>query len=363
MNSSALAKTILADYAKQIAPLLVEFFQEQKAQIPTSLKHARQMLDNLEDFCTRGGKRLRPALVYYGYKLLGGKNSKDIMKASLAIELIHNFLLIHDDVIDEDELRRGKMTMHKLYENECGKLYKGRGNPEHFGEGMGIIAGDLCYSLALKLLLSSNFPSELRIQALEKVQDAIITVGFGEELDIRFELNGLVKPSEILEMYRLKTGVYTFECPLHMGAILAGASKQDLAIISQYAIPVGTAFQIRDDALGMFGDQKTTGKPVGSDLKQGKQTLLIATALKKASKDERKKIQKALGDKEFDEKDVSEIRKIIEQTGALADCAKLAKEYISQAKQSLSKFQDQSWDKDAIAFLDNIADFIIERKV
>lgn len=363
MNSSAFAKTILADYKKQIAPLLVEFFQGQKAQIPISLKHAHQMLDDLEDFCTRGGKRLRPALVYYGYKLLGGDESKDILKVSLAMELIHTFLLIQDDIMDESNLRRGKTTMHRIYEAECETMYRANGDSQRFGETMGILAGDLSFCLAFEPLLSSDFSPELKTQVMQKLQDTVINTIFGQELDVRLEFKGFSKPSEILSVYRLKTAQYTFECPLHIGAMLAGATQKDLETISNFAIPCGIAFQIRDDILGMFGDKKHTGKSVGSDLRQGKQTLLIAKALQKAGKIDQKRIKAALGNKELDGDGVREIRNIIRKTGALTECERVAKKHIGQAKQALSKFSRRGWDKDVIEKLDGIADFIVERRV
>ena len=166
-----------------------------------------------------------------------------------------------------------------------------------------------------------------------------------------------------MDVYRLKTAQYTFECPLHIGAMLAGASRKDLKIISDYAIPAGIAFQIKDDILGMFGDQEKIGKPVGSDLRQGKQTLLIAKALQKASKADREKIKAALGNKNLTKKEVVEILRIIKRIRALEFAEKLAKKHINQAKLALKKFSRQGRDKDTIQKLDTIADFIIERKV
>lgn len=354
MSSAIFTEETLVKYREQTDPLLLDFFRSQKAQIPKSLGYAHQMLENLEEFCTRGGKRLRPALVFYGFKLLGGRKSKDIFKLSLAMELIHTFLLIHDDIIDRSDIRRGKATLHKIYEN---------GNSQRFGETMGILTGDLSFCLAFKLLLSTNFSSELKMKVLQKLQDTIIDTIFGQELDIRLEANGLSKPSEILDVYRLKTAQYTFGCPLHIGAMLTGANQEDLKVISDFAIPAGIAFQIRDDILGLFGDQRKTGKPVGSDLRQGKQTLFIAYALQKGTKDEQKKIKTALGNKNLSKKEVAEIGRIIEKTGALEFAEKLAGEQINQARRALKKFSKQGWDKDTIQKLNTIADFIVERKV
>jgi len=330
MNTEVPAKTTLAKYAERINPLMTEFFQRQKAKVPNSFQYARQMLNNVEDFCTRGGKRLRPALVYYGYRLLGGDQSKEILKASLTMELIHTFLLIHDDVMDKSDFRRGKKTIHKIYETEYKTIYSANGNSRRFGEAMGILAGDISFCLGFKPLLLSHFSPELKVQAMKKMSDTLISTSFGQELDIRFEASGFSTPSEVLDLYELKTAQYTFEYPLHIGAILAGATGQDLKTISAYAIPCGIAFQIQDDILGMFGDEQKTGKPVGSDLKQGKQTLLIAETLKRASKNDLKKIHHSLGNKDLD---------------------------------ALKKFSKQGWDSDTTLKLKSIADFTIDRIV
>jgi len=362
MKTQTAIKDILTDYEKRTNPALVKFFSEQKAQIPKSLNYARQLLDKVEEFCTRGGKRLRPALVYYGYKLAGGNVSKDILKASLAMELVHTFLLIYDDVIDEDTLRRGRPTVHKLYEDEHKRLYNGNGSSAHFGETMGILAGDLTYCLAFRILLSTDFPPEIKTRVIGKLTETVTNTIFGEELDIRLEANGSSKPSEVLKVYYLKTARYTFEAPLHIGVLLAGSNEKDLEIISQYAIPCGIAFQIQDDILGMFGNQERTGKPVGSDLRQGKKTLLVVKALQGASNNDRKKIYSALGNKDLNEAEVYEIREIIKQTGALAQCEKLARDYIDQAKESLQKFSGRGWNEVAIEQLSSVSDFIVRRE-
>ncbi len=362
MKNQTDIRDTLIDYEKRTNPFLLEFFNEQKAKTPKSLKYARAMLENVEEFCTRGGKRLRPALVYHGYKLVGGEDSKDILKASLAMELVHTFLLIHDDVIDEDILRRGGPTVHKLYEDEHKRLYNGNGNSAHFGESMGILAGDLSSCLAFKILLSSDFSSEIKNRVIGKLTETVTNTIFGEELDVRLEVNGLSKPAEILKVYYLKTARYTFEAPLQIGAMLAGLDESDLEIISQYAIPCGVAFQIQDDILGMFGDQNLTGKLVGSDLRQGKKTLLVAKALQKASDSDRKKIHAALGNKDLSEAETRRIREIIKQTGSLAYCEKLAGDFIYQAKTSLQKFSDRGWDRAAIEQLGSVSDLIVRRE-
>ncbi len=339
-------KIILESYAKQFNPFLQQFFEKYKTE---------GMLGYIEEFCQRGGKRLRPALVYYGYRLLGRRHSPRIVKASLAIELVHAFLLIHDDIMDESSLRRGKPTLHNIYARE----YKSA----RFGESMAILAGDMCQCLALDLLSSLNFPLELKLRVIKKINDAIIKTVLGQELDLRLEAAGVSKTKDILRMYRLKTPQYSFECPLQMGVILAEGRLRDLQLVSEYAIPLGIAFQIQDDILGLFGDKKNTGKSIGADLKQGKQTLLVAKALEKGSKKERKIIREALGNKNLTKHQIEEARRIIKENGALSYAKKLSRTQLQRAKRALQKMQKQNYNQEALEALESIADFMIERKM
>src|SRR3989344_4428932 len=326
-------KNNLGKFAALTDPLLKNFFNEQKAAVPRSLAYARRMIDVVEDFCMRGGKRLRPALVYYGYKLVGGKKEKDILKASLAMELVHAFLLIHDDIRDEDERRRGKATVHKLYENEYKTRRQKHTNPKHskhFGETMAILAGDLASQLATTLILSTTFDAEMKIRAISKLSETVKNAIFGQELDIRLETSPAPTPAEILNVYRLKTAQYTF--------------------------------QIQDDILGIFGNEKKLGKPILSDIKQGKQTLLVAKALEMGNSSHRKQILSALGRKQISKRQAEEVRLALKNSGALAYCKDLAKKYAEQAKDSLKQFNRKKYNQEVIETLSGLADLIIKRE-
>ncbi|OGZ42534.1 MAG: hypothetical protein A3C80_01345 [Candidatus Ryanbacteria bacterium RIFCSPHIGHO2_02_FULL_45_43] len=358
-------KNNLGKFAALTDPLLKNFFNEQKAAVPRSLAYARRMIDVVEDFCMRGGKRLRPALVYYGYKLVGGKKEKDILKASLAMELVHAFLLIHDDIMDEDEMRRGKATVHKLYENEYKTRRQKHTNPKHskhFGETMAILAGDLASQLATTLILSTTFDAEMKIRAISKLSETVKNTIFGQELDIRLETSPAPTPAEILNVYRLKTAQYTFESPLHIGLILAKATPKNIQDISRYAVPGGIAFQIQDDILGIFGNEKKLGKPILSDIKQGKQTLLVAKALEMGNSSHRKQILSALGRKQISKRQAEEVRLALKNSGALAYCKDLAKKYAEQAKDSLKQFNRKKYNQEVIETLSGLADLIIKRE-
>jgi len=350
-------KMFLENYAKRANPLLRDFFREQR----TRFSSESEMLERIEEFCLRGGKRLRPALVYLGYRLLGGKDSDDIVKTSLVVELIHSFLLIHDDVMDESFLRRGKPTLHKRYEDECKKCYQKYNNHARLGESLAVLAGDLSHCLALNLLHSAPFPSDRKMRVLDKLHQAIQATIFGQELDLRLEAKGMSKPKDILRMYRLKTAQYTFECPLQVGVILTGGSNKDLELISSFSIPLGIAFQIQDDILGLFGDKEVTGKSVDNDIRQGKQTLLIAKALENGREKERKTIQEALGNNRVSKTQIKELQDIVKSTGALSYAEQVARKHLRKAEIALEKMFQENYDRNTLRILKDLTDFVIER--
>jgi len=158
-----------------------------------------------------------------------------------------------------------------------------------------------------------------------------------------------------------KTGKYTYETPLHTGAILAGASDDDLKALTEYAIPGGIAFQIQDDILGMFGDEYKIGKPADSDLSEGKKTLLIVKAFEKGDSLQKKILNKNLGSPKISSKDLREVRQIIIDTGSLEYSKKIALNLVNKAKERLQKYSHSNWIPEGREFLDGIADYMIKR--
>lgn len=306
------------------------------------------------EFVMRGGKRIRPVLVYYGYLAGGGRNEKAILDVSICVELIHNYLLAHDDIIDRDELRRGKPTIHKHYQD----FYRQLENVEHLGNSAGILIGDLLCNFGYEILANAKFSEVLKNRALARSNQMITEVIFGEMLDVFLGLKKSLKEKDILKILKYKTAKYTIESPLYIGAILAGADKKTFRILSQYSIPLGVAFQIQDDILGVFGETKTTGKAVGADIREGKQTLLIFRAVQQASERQRKIIRQTLGNKKASEKDIQKIKEIIIDTGSLEHCQKMAEFLVHQSRQVIEK-SDFTWQ--VKEFLIGIADYIIKR--
>ncbi|MBZ9569723.1 polyprenyl synthetase family protein [Patescibacteria group bacterium] len=315
-----------------------------------------QMTKEINNFVLRGGKRIRPILAYYGYFAAGGKGKKAILDAAISIEIIHNYLLIHDDIIDKDEFRRGKPTIHQKYK----KIYQRTSKEaEHLGISAGIVAGDLCSSFGYEILTKSKFPDSLKVKALDKLNRIITEVGGGEVLDVFWGIKHKLSRDEIFKILEYKTARYTIEGPLHLGAILAGADKKILKKLSDYAIPLGIAFQIQDDILGMFGDEKKLGKPIGSDLREGKQTLLIFKARRSANRRQRKIIDRALGNLNLTKNQLEKVREIVIKTGSLNFARNLAKKLVSQSKIAIKK---SNFPSEVKGFLTELADFIIERE-
>ncbi|MDD5746725.1 MAG: polyprenyl synthetase family protein [Candidatus Omnitrophica bacterium] len=288
----------------------------------------------IREFVLRDGKRVRPVfflLAYQGYSALK-KIPGHAITAGLAFELLHDFLLIHDDIIDNSLTRRGKPTVHKTLE----KLLR---VPGKTGQDLAIVIGDIIYALAIESFLSIKADPALKEAALREFLRATILTGAGEYKDV---LNGF-KPlpkttlTDINLNYRLKTAEYTFRAPMICGALLANAPKQDLARISDYALLLGEAFQINDDVIGIFGDSKKIGKSVISDIVEAKKTLPLYWAYKKTKPSERKFLVRSLGNQKLTFNDLLKIRRIIRDCGALAITQDTITSRLEQARRKLAQ--------------------------
>lgn len=342
---------------KKIDLAISEFLDRRIAQAAKVSPASELLMKNIKEFSLRKGKRIRPLFVVFGFKCFAEGREDEIIKASIATELLHDYLLIHDDIMDGSDLRRGLPTFHKVYE----KIYAGQkvSNPKLYAENSAILAGDILSAISSQPILESGFPEELRIKAVKKFNETNCQTGFGQELDILLELNENAKAKDVDLVHTLKTAKYTVESPLHIGAILAGATNEQLKVLSDYAIPAGRAFQIQDDVLGVFGSEEKIGKPVDSDLKEGKKTLLTVHALEKASPKQKKRLLEILGNQGISMKDVLDARKIIKETRSLEHSRTLAKDLANQALE-IAKASD--FNQEGKDFLISIADKLVNRE-
>ncbi len=260
-----------------------------------------------------GGKRLRPSFCHWGYVGAGGQaGDQQILDAGAALELMHAFALFHDDVMDDAASRRGTPTTHTVFANAHAAA-GWAGEPRRFGEGVAILVGDLAFVMADQLLIDAPRDAwviwnELRTE-----------LNIGQLLDIVGSVQGDRRLDKAERICRYKSGKYTVERPLHLGAVLAAPDRAEelLPALSAYGLPLGDAFQMRDDVMGAFGDEAVTGKPVGGDLREGKPTPLLARAVL-ASTPAQRAVLDEVGSPNLDDADIERMQQVIVDTGALA---------------------------------------------
>ncbi|HUJ26908.1 MAG TPA: polyprenyl synthetase family protein [Myxococcales bacterium] len=286
------APSFLIDYANVAEPRLGAFLAAKAREferVPVDLRDAFSLL---RDYLLRGGKRLRGALVLLGCEAAGG-DPDEAIDPSIGLELLHAYLLIHDDFMDQDDTRRGGPTLHRAL------------GGDHLADSIALLCGSLCEAWAYQLLPG-------RVQgAVAAVMEQVI---LGQMADLRAPRAAPLSAEAILDVQQRKTGSYTFELPLTVGAMLAGADDKLLRKLSAYAGPLGVAFQIADDLLGSFGAPEVTGKPSGNDLREGKRTLLVARALEMATPADAEKLRQKLGQPDAD---VEALRDILRRSGAV----------------------------------------------
>mgnify|MGYP000874309063 FL=1 len=264
-----------------------------------------------------GGKRLRAAFCYWGWRGAGGPDSEEAIRAAASLEFLQACALIHDDVMDGSDTRRGLPSAHRRF----AALHRGNswlGSSEGFGVGAAILLGDLCLSWADQLLFTSGLPSEAVLRSKDTFDEMRVELMGGQYLDLLEQARGGGSVSRAMTVVRYKAAKYTIERPLHLGALLAGADPAVLAAYSAYGLPLGEAFQLRDDVLGVFGDPAATGKPAGDDLREGKRTVLIAMTADAATPAQAQLIRTHLGDPALGPEGVEALQEVIVSTGALA---------------------------------------------
>ena len=226
----------------------------------------RELIENILEFNLRGGKRIRPMILIFAYKCFKDDEESKVIESSIAMELMQAYFLIHDDIIDNADLRRGKPSMHKIY----------GANDESLGKSIAIIAGDICSSYVYEVILKGDFIDSAKLKAIEWLNWTEQRVNYGQEIDSLPGFNGLSE-SYVMKIYELKTASYTVMGPVFIGAALASASDKEISQLREYGYKLGTAFQIQDDIIGVYGKVEETGKPNDSDVKEGKKTILITS--------------------------------------------------------------------------------------
>lgn len=349
----------LAAFKNDVDKELAKHFTLAISEARQKDKIAAKALTYAKELTLAGGKRLRPALLFWGYLAAGGKERKKILQVAAGIELVHMFLLVHDDIIDLGETRHGKETFNVKYASVGRELFKLK-EGKRFGESMAIVAGDILYALGNELILRSGFAPELILQVMTKLQKVVNITAIGQMQDVYIEHKEDVRENEVLKMYANKTAQYSFEGPLLMGAILAGNKDEKfIAKLSDYALPLGVAFQLQDDILGIFGSEEKLGKSCASDIMEGKRTVLVVKALSVATAKQKQQMKKALGNKMITERETEDFKAVLIETGALEYARSLMQKLITKSKWCLNDF---SINKEAKEFFFGMADFMEKRQ-
>jgi geranylgeranyl diphosphate synthase type I len=312
------------------------------------LAHQSDALEQVSPECTplteaiadlvRSGKRLRPAFCYWGWRGADGPDNEQIVHAAAAMEMFQAAALIHDDVMDSADTRRGMPSVHRRFAaRHAAAGWAGDG--DRFGLAGAVLTGDLCLAWSGQLLAASGL-SEHRLAAARLPFDRMRTeLMAGQYLDMLEQVVTDPLPEAAVDrarrVIRYKSAKYTVVEPLQIGGTLAGAEAGLLATYNAYGLTLGEAFQLRDDVLGVFGDPWETGKPAGDDLREGKRTVLVAETLRAADPAQRAEVQRLLGHPDLDPAGVGTLREIIRETGALAAVEGLIGDLVEQARATL----------------------------
>ncbi len=302
-----------------VSTTLDTFIDDKQRQL-APIGHELEQLITAARRAVHGGKRLRPAFAYWGWRAAGGSAGKTdaILTAAAAIELVHASALAHDDVMDDSETRRGQPAAHRAFSRRFREVETARVDAERFGRSAAILLGDLLLSWSDELLGRSEFKPESMARGRVYFDMLRTEVVAGQYLDLLAQAGGTNSASDALRVVRYKSAKYTVERPLQFGAALAMAGNPLLSALSSYGVPLGEAFQLRDDVLGVFGEASVTGKPSGDDLREGKRTLLLARASDKADQSQRALLDRHVGNPRVDAAGIAAVQDVIRETGALA---------------------------------------------
>ncbi len=329
-NFNEISRALISEIDK----FIYDFFNDKIKN--SELSFSRELYQLISDYCLRKGKRVRPVILtvsYVGYKKTD-KNLDEIIKIAAAIEMMHSFLLVQDDIIDKSELRRGEKTLHLL----CGERFTGRTKNPGIGSDIALILTDVLFSCAIEIISKAKIKQKVKDKFLLQFASTYEHTAWGQILD---SLNSLpvkidADSSHPAEISVLKTAYYTVYGPMLMGYRLSGKDNPGTEkMIKAFSVPLGLAFQIRDDILGIFGRKEETGKPSDSDIREAKYTLLVQYTIKNLPERERAGFIKIFTKTKKSQKDLSYIRNMIRKSGALEKSHEKIKNLTDAARKNL----------------------------
>lgn len=322
--------------------------------------HSRQALDAYLAILSRGGKRVRGALTILGYEMVGGKDRKMITEAAMAMEIIHAYLLVIDDICDRSPMRRGGPAAHKILA-DYHREHSWTGGDTHFGHSIAINAALIANHAAQMIFANLDVEDELRTNALSVLNYALIITGHGQINDIYNEVTGRVDERDVENVMEWKTAHYTFLNPLTFGMTLAGAGCDKTDAIRDYALEAGRAFQVTDDILGVFGEEFESGKSPMDDMREGKRTVLTVHALQNAGRADKNFLLQMLGNADLTAAEFARCKEILVDSGSLEYAQTRAQDHIDKALKSLEE-QKSHWSEEGTQFLRGLALYLLNRR-
>ena len=353
-------KAKLGEYKQLIDDDIAAYSKHvQKTTLQQYGASARLVTDGYLDILSRGGKRIRGSLVILGYEMSGGTDRAMILQAARAVEMVHAYLLIMDDIQDRSLTRRGGPTVPVMMAGHHRRHHLA-GDSGHFGIAMALNAMGIGNHAAQMILANLDAPENLRLNVISILSHTVIVTAHGQTNDIMNEVVASVDEEAVERVLEWKTAHYTFLNPLHMGMVLAGADCQATDAITDYSIHAGKAFQITDDIMGIFGSEFDSGKSPIDDMREGKRTVLSIYALEHAKRADKNFLLQMLGNDKLTPAEFERCKDILIESGALKHAQDRAASHIKQAVDALDK-ESGRWAKDGVRFLHGLAQYILTR--
>ncbi len=347
----------VADYKQKINNAIATIYDVKLKKIKNPF--LRDYYLELKDYFLAGGKRIRPILCIATYNAFTDKRDDRIIVPSIGTEFLHNASLIHDDIIDKDDFRRGKPAFHFRFRQYHEKYKLKKMVASDFGNSVGIIGGDSAFISGLEPYFFNDFENELNLNAIKLYELAFTDVINGVLIETDMVNQKKISMDDYIEMISLKTGAL-IEKSILIGANYSNVGDRFDKLLSIYGINLGIIFQIIDDILGTFGDEKITGKPTDGDIREGKHTCLLIEALNMSSEKNKNRILELNEKSEMSEDDVNEVKELFLKADSINSCKKIATKYYQEAKTTLDELKPNINESET-EFYVNLLDFVLNR--
>lgn len=350
------------EYSKKYIPKINNAIKSIYDRKLNSIKNPflKDYYSELKDYFLSGGKRIRPLLCIASFNAFNEIQDDKIVSPSVGVEFLHNASLIHDDIIDKDNFRRGKPAFHFRFRNYHQRYNLKKMNDIDFGNSIGIIGGDSAFFLGLEAYLFNNFNNDLNLNAIKHYEQAFIDIADGVLIETDMVNQKDLTTSDYIRMISLKTGAL-LEKSILIGASYAKVDENILKDLSIYGINLGIIFQIIDDILGTFGDEKVTGKPTDGDIREGKKTCLLIDAMNTLEDKERVKLGELIEKPDMTNREVQSVKDLFLKADVSKSCKDLANSYFQEARLSLDRLKSET-NQSEMEFYEDLLNFVRDRK-